>query len=707
MINRQSTLPPRAATPAPANDPVFDALYAPAARKSDAFAIESSARDAHGSKTPLNRRDLILALLLAATALLVRWPFIARGETLLHSDEAIVGLMAQDIREGTRFPIFFYGQRYMGALEAYVIAAILPFVSDPITALRLGPALFFAAFVAVQYLMLSRWFGRAAAMVGVAALFAAPPALAQWTISARGGYIEVLLWGTALWWIYAEWFATKSDIRNPKSEIGNARNFSEPGRPGPGLRLALLGFVIGSGMWINPAIAVFVAPVMVHAAISRGWLSRFDRLLPTLPVALPLTAFGLVVIVTSLWAVWVDNGQVRHLALMGLPRFWIAMSALTAVSIIVLARVVTGSPAFRFPSIPIRAAIHKFAPLVLGVLAGLTPTFLYTLKHLGSGQSVEPTVPLGFRPLWTCGETIEYLVGGLRMLLAADVRPYTDLVCVGRARPDGPMPEFLARVMPAADSLAVGALISLSLLFLTSRRSEIAALLRMKSGPHGPATFLLLALASVLGLFVLGGCTFNFATIRYLVPLLAVIPGLLAAVATTRAGRFACAALLTAWGVGQLGFHSTLGRPHPLHAVADALKRDGVETAEAEILDAHLLSYLTRQSPRVSEFNAFWPRLSHYRDAKPRTGPVHYVVHAADIDWMQDWTRHDWPGPPPPETVRLLWPRLKKALQDRPRDVLNRVPLPDGYELWTLSKPLEHARDCRGCSGQDLACAAP
>src|SRR4030067_2555737 len=38
-----------------------------------------------------------------------------------NSDEAIVALMAKHILEGDR-PIFFYGQAYMGSLDAWLVA---------------------------------------------------------------------------------------------------------------------------------------------------------------------------------------------------------------------------------------------------------------------------------------------------------------------------------------------------------------------------------------------------------------------------------------------------------------------------------------------------------------------------------------------------------------------------------------------------------
>ena len=42
----------------------------------------------------------------------------------LNGDEAVVGLMAKHIGEGTNVPVFYYGQPYMGSMEA-MLAALL------------------------------------------------------------------------------------------------------------------------------------------------------------------------------------------------------------------------------------------------------------------------------------------------------------------------------------------------------------------------------------------------------------------------------------------------------------------------------------------------------------------------------------------------------------------------------------------------------
>ncbi|MCK4814771.1 hypothetical protein KA005_03295, partial [bacterium] len=44
-----------------------------------------------------------------------------------NSDEAVVALMARHILQGSR-PIFFYGQAYMGSLDAFLVAGVFKLI---------------------------------------------------------------------------------------------------------------------------------------------------------------------------------------------------------------------------------------------------------------------------------------------------------------------------------------------------------------------------------------------------------------------------------------------------------------------------------------------------------------------------------------------------------------------------------------------------
>lgn len=628
----------------------------------------------------LTRVDYFVAVACFTLALVARWPFVSVGETLLHSDEAIVGIMAQDIAAGDALPIYFYGQRYMGALEAYTVAAFSAIFDNPIHALRFAPAFYLALIVFVQYLMLTRWFGRTGGLVGAATLIACSPMFMQWSISARGGYVEVMLWGSALLFAYSEWFV---------DPIPPTRR---------GLRKFGFGAIIGSGMWINPSIVLFIAPIILHAVFNRplaaAWeapalrgriesISRRTRF-----ATLPIVAFLVVLALNMTWATWVTDGRVQSLLLLGvLPK---------PVAGIGLMLGVFGAAWYVNRRIPLidhaRRAAQQNGTMILGLLVGSTPAFIYVFGHSLSGEPLDPSLPLGFRPLWMAGETLVYLVHGLPLLFGPDPRPFLALVGVGRDTVTRPLDMMTAGWVTGAGWLALGAGITTLVVVVRSEKFGLLRLFRMKPTNHSPAMLLMVGVGSTILLYLLGGCVLDFTTIRYLIPLWVFVPGLLAAAFVSRqsriAGRAATIALCAAWAIGQFAMHSELGARHPLGALADEVRARGISCAVAEPLDAHLLSYLTQQQCRTIEFESFWPRLSKYFPLVKDDAPMDYLVQTSELDREWDWINGGWPGQSPPETKRFLWPRLRSALNHDPTLLLHREPLCDGYEWIRLRRPL-------------------
>src|SRR5438270_4909709 len=68
----------------------------------------------------MSRHRLFLGLLIFFAA--VRFAVLLTSQTHVHSDEAIIGLMAKHILEGRYFPFYMYGQPYNAgaAWEAYL-----------------------------------------------------------------------------------------------------------------------------------------------------------------------------------------------------------------------------------------------------------------------------------------------------------------------------------------------------------------------------------------------------------------------------------------------------------------------------------------------------------------------------------------------------------------------------------------------------------
>ena len=70
-------------------------------------------------------------------------------------DTATVGLMGIRILQGER-PLFYYGQNYMGALEAYVAAALFRLFGVSTTVLSLAPTLFALGWIAGAFFLFRR-----------------------------------------------------------------------------------------------------------------------------------------------------------------------------------------------------------------------------------------------------------------------------------------------------------------------------------------------------------------------------------------------------------------------------------------------------------------------------------------------------------------------------------------------------------------------
>ena len=133
-----------------------------------------------------------------AVAITLRLVLDAMGWPLLNSDEGTMGLMAIHIARAGERPIFFYGQNYMGALEAYIAAALFKVFGDSLFALRLAIILLFGLFLVSLYVLARLLYSKPIALLTVAVLSFGSDDLVRREMKADGGYMETLLFGTLL-----------------------------------------------------------------------------------------------------------------------------------------------------------------------------------------------------------------------------------------------------------------------------------------------------------------------------------------------------------------------------------------------------------------------------------------------------------------------------------------------------------------------------
>jgi hypothetical protein len=150
------------------------------------------------------------AVVIIALAMLLRIVLTALGWPVTNSDESTMGLMAVHIASLKDFPIFFWGQDYMGAFEAYLGAVLFHFFGVSVFTLRLGTMLEFALFLVCMYFLASLLYTKKLALVTLLLLSVGSVMMLFTEFMAHGGYPEILCFGAAAF-LLASWLAFSSD----------------------------------------------------------------------------------------------------------------------------------------------------------------------------------------------------------------------------------------------------------------------------------------------------------------------------------------------------------------------------------------------------------------------------------------------------------------------------------------------------------------
>jgi 4-amino-4-deoxy-L-arabinose transferase-like glycosyltransferase len=132
------------------------------------------------------------------TGLALRLFILCQDAVPFNADEAIVALMARHTLHGA-WPVFFYGQSYMGSMDAALVAAAFALLGQSVLVIRLVQTALFLGIVATTYALGIRLLhDQRAAAVG-ALLMSVPTVLVStYTTAALGGYGEVLVLGNLI-----------------------------------------------------------------------------------------------------------------------------------------------------------------------------------------------------------------------------------------------------------------------------------------------------------------------------------------------------------------------------------------------------------------------------------------------------------------------------------------------------------------------------
>ncbi|HEY9087090.1 MAG TPA: glycosyltransferase family 39 protein [Anaerolineaceae bacterium] len=224
--------------------------------------------------------SLILLLLLSTGWKLI---FLLFDKFPFNSDEAIVALMARHILQGER-PVFFYGQAYMGALDAWLVAGGFLIFGQQVWVIRLVQTLLYLGVVATTF-RLGEVIFQSRRVGFVAGLLLAVPAVntTVYTTVSLGGYGEALLLGNLM-------LLLSLNISQGKRQAG---------------RFMAWGVLAGLGLWANGLTLVFSAP----AGLLILWSLWRDRQPAARRwAALALIALGVLTGAAPWWIYALQNG---------------------------------------------------------------------------------------------------------------------------------------------------------------------------------------------------------------------------------------------------------------------------------------------------------------------------------------------------------------------------------------------------------------
>ncbi len=189
----------------------------------------------------------LFALGLIVLASTLRIIVIAQGWPWMNSDEGTMGLMARHIAYQGELPIFFYGQGYMGALEAYAGGILFHLFGPSFFSLRLGLVLFYAAFLLALYFLTGLLYSKKLALVTLLLLCFGSIEMFTRQLRAVGGDEETMLFSTLIML-----FTTLLILSFDRTAIATEHKRRY-------VLYSSLGLSMGLGLWSHMLVIPFIA----------------------------------------------------------------------------------------------------------------------------------------------------------------------------------------------------------------------------------------------------------------------------------------------------------------------------------------------------------------------------------------------------------------------------------------------------------------
>jgi len=173
----------------------------------------------------------------------------AQWSANFDSDEAIIGLMARHILRG-QVPTYYYGQNYLGSLDALLASVFLRWLGETPFALRLHHILLYGVFMILQAVWVQRAWGWRAALFSI--IFLGWPNQHIFFYTYKPNTATSLLFATGTLSLLLVSLNLKGDISL--------------------VRWLIVGILTGLGIWIHPLSTIYLAAWLIPAILfSHEW----------------------------------------------------------------------------------------------------------------------------------------------------------------------------------------------------------------------------------------------------------------------------------------------------------------------------------------------------------------------------------------------------------------------------------------------------
>lgn len=190
-------------------------------------------------------------MLVFAVAVGIRTVLLLFDRFPFNADEAIVALMARHILLNGERPIFFYGQAYMGSLDAFLVAGGFALFGFQVWVIRAVQILLYLLVMVSTVALIPLLFSSLHGKWYTAVLLAVPPVnVILYTTVSLGGYGEALLIGNLILYF---------GLKNLEGSKVSTMMLWSWG----------LGFWMGLGLWVHGLTGIYTLPMLLGLAYMR------------------------------------------------------------------------------------------------------------------------------------------------------------------------------------------------------------------------------------------------------------------------------------------------------------------------------------------------------------------------------------------------------------------------------------------------------